>query len=85
MQWQAVHVHVHVRLSDCSMHAWSSYHGRFQGGNDNRNARNLSVKEIPCLYMYMYMYMYMILSIHPPLVFVMHFLFEHFCRMSERF
>ena len=33
------------------MHAWFSSHGRLQGGNDNKNAKNLHVKEIACLYM----------------------------------
>ena len=28
------------------MHAWSSSHGRLQGGNDNKNAKNSHIKEI---------------------------------------
>ena len=36
---------------DPSIDAWFSSHGRLQGGNDNKNVRNLHVKEIACLYM----------------------------------
>jgi hypothetical protein len=58
-----------ARLIDRSIDAWFSSHGRLQGGNDNRNVRNLNVKEIPYMYMYMYMYVYN----YPPSPRMVHF------------